>query len=129
MSAVVLDASALLAMLKREPGGARVAEAIGEARISAVNHAEVVSYFVHAGVTAEAVEAMLHPLPLTVVDADRELANLAGGLRSVTAAAGLSLGDRFCLAQALRDGLPAWTADRNWKAVTGRVGVDVVVIR
>lgn len=129
MSAVVLDASALLAMLKREPGGVRVAEAIGEARISAVNHAEVVSYFVHAGTRAENVEAMLRPLPLTVAAADRELATLAGQLRVATADAGLSLGDRFCLAQALRDGLPAWTADRNWKAVAGRVGVDVVVIR
>lgn len=129
MSAIVLDASALLAMLKGEPGGDRVAEVIGEARISAVNHAEVVSYFVHAGTRAEDVEAMLRPLPLSVIAADRELATLAGHLRAATANAGLSLGDRFCLAHALRDGLPAWTADKNWKAVAGRVGVDVVVIR
>jgi ribonuclease VapC len=129
MSAVVLDASAVLAMLKREPGGVRVAEAIGEARISVVNHCEVVSYFVHAGVSVQEVEAMLLPLPLTVVEADRELATLAGGLRSVTAAAGLSLGDRFCLAQALTDGLPAWTADRSWEDVAAKVGVEVVLIR
>ena len=129
MSAVVLDASAVLAMLKHETGGVQVSEVIDGARISAVNHAEVVSYFVHAGVSAEAVEAMLLPLPMTVVDADRQLAALAGGLRAVTADAGLSLGDRFCLAQALRDGLPAWTADRSWKSVAVKVGVEVVLIR
>ena len=116
-------------MLKEEPGGERVADIITAARISAVNHAEVVSHFVHAGMPPNEVEAMLRPLPLTVTAADRELATLAGQLRAATANAGLSLGDRFCLAQALREGLPAWTADKNWKAVAGRVGVDVVVIR
>lgn len=129
MSAVVLDASALLAMLKREPGGARVAEAIGEAQISAINYAEVVSHFDYLGTPPDEIEAMLHPLPVEVVPAGRELATLAGGLRSVTANAGLSLGDWFCLALALRDGLPAWTADRSWQGVAAKVGVEVVLIR
>jgi ribonuclease VapC len=126
---VVLDASALLALLKREPGADRVAAAIGDARISAVNHAEVVSYFVHAGTPVEAIETMLRPLPLEVIVADRELATLAGELRGATAEAGLSLGDRFCLAQALTDGLPAWTADRSWADVAAKIRVEVVVIR
>ena len=129
MSAIVLDASALLAMLKEEPGGDAVAQAVTYARISAVNHAEVVSHFIHAGMPPEAVEAMLRSLPLEVVTADRELATLAGKLRAETAVHGLSLGDRFCLAQALRDHLPAWTADRSWSAVAERIGVEVVVIR
>ena len=129
MSAVVLDASALLAMLKLEPGGGRVAEVIGEARMSAVNYAEVVSYFVHAGTAPEAVEAILNPLPLEILPADLELAKLAGALRAATADQGLSLGDRFCLAEAIRSGLPAWTADRAWSAVAERVGVEVVLIR
>ena len=129
MSALVLDASALLAMLKLEPGGDRVAEVIGKARMSAVNYAEVVSYFVHAGTATEAVEAILNPLPLEIWSADLELAKLVGTLRAATADQGLSLGDRFCLALALRDNLPAWTADRSWGAVAERVGVEVVVIR
>ncbi len=129
MSAVVLDASALLAMLRVEPGAALVAEAIGDARISVVNHSEVVAYFAHAGIAAEAIAAMLDPLPVVVVDADRTLATLAGNLRAKTANFGLSLGDRFCLAQALTDGLPAWTADRAWSEVAERIGVEVVVIR
>ena len=129
MSALVLDASALLAMLKLEPGGDRVAEVIGKARMSAVNYAEVVSYFVHAGTATEAVEAILNPLPIEVVPADRDLAILAGTMRATTADQGLSLGDRFCLALALRENLPAWTADRSWSTVAERVGVEVVVIR
>ena len=129
MTVAVLDASALLAMLKVEPGGARVAEVLAKSRMSAVNHAEAVSHFVYRGIPLEEVEATLLPLPVEIIPADRALATLAGSLRAVTAQAGLSLGDRFCLAQALRDGLPAWTADRSWADVADAVGVEVVLIR
>lgn len=126
---VVLDASALIAMLKGERGAAKVAGAIAEARLSSVNYAEVVSHFVHAGMPSQEVEAMLQPLPMTVVPADQALAALAGRLRSITAEAGLSLGDRFCLALARRDGLPAWTGDMGWKKVAEAAEVKVVTIR
>ena len=68
-------------------------------------------------------------MPLTVVPADKALAQIAGRLRAATAEAGLSLGDRFCLALARRDGLPAWTSDQNWKKVADAVEVKVVAIR
>ena len=126
---IVLDASALIAMLKGERGAAKVAGAIAEARLSSVNYAEVVSHFVHAGMPPQEVEAMLQPLPMTVVPADQALATLAGQLRSVTAEVGLSLGDRFCLALARRDGLPAWTGDQGWKKVADATEVKVVTIR
>ncbi|MBB4859257.1 PIN domain nuclease of toxin-antitoxin system [Novosphingobium chloroacetimidivorans] len=129
MSEVVLDASALLTMLKGERGAAKVASAIAGARISAVNYAEVVSHFVHAGMPEREVDAMLDPLPMAIVPVDKALAKLAGRLRAVTAEAGLSLGDRVCLALARRDGLPAWTNDLDWKKVADAVEVKVVAIR
>lgn len=129
MTAIVLDASALLAMLRDETGGMKVAGAIDGARISAVNFAEVVSHFVHAGMPLEAVDTMLAPLPMILVDADAALARVAGGLRKVTASAGLSLGDRFCLALALREKAPAWTADRQWRTISGQVDAEIVIIR
>jgi ribonuclease VapC len=46
---VVLDASALIAMIKGEKGSAKVAAVIAGARVSSVNHAEVVTHFIHAG--------------------------------------------------------------------------------
>lgn len=126
---VVLDASALIAMLKGEKGSTKVAGVIAGARVSSVNYAEVVSHFIHAGMPAHEVDAMLQPLPMDVVAADPALATLAGRLRAVTAEAGLSLGDRFCLALAQRDGLPAWTSDQNWKKVADAAGVKIVAIR
>lgn len=129
MSEVVLDASALLALLRNEPGADKVAAAIANARMSSVNFAEVVSHFIHAGMPAGEVDAMLRPLPVAIADADQGLATIAGRLRAATAEAVLSLGDRFCLALARRDGLPALTADRQWRAVADAVGVTVSVIR
>jgi len=126
---VVLDASALLALLKGEPGSAKVANVLASARIGVFNYAEVLSHFVRLGMPVPEVDAMLDPLPLTVEPADKALARIAGGLRAITAESGLSLGDRFCLALALRDGLPAWTADAAWKNIASAVGVEVVTIR
>jgi PIN domain nuclease of toxin-antitoxin system len=129
MSAIVLDASALLALLKDEPGGRKVAEVIAAARISVVNYAEVVSHFIQAGMAPVEIDAMLRPLPMTLVPADTATASLAGHLRGVTTQAGLSLGDRFCLALALCEGAPAWTADRQWRTVSEAVGAQIVIIR
>ena len=126
---VILDASALIAMIKGEKGSAKVAAGIAGARVSSVNYAEVVTHFIHAGMPEREVDAMLDPLPLTVVSADKALAQIAGRLRAVTAEAALSLGDRFCLALARRDGLPAWTSDQNWKKVADAVEVKIVTIR
>lgn len=129
MSEAVLDASALIALLRDEPGADKVADAIANARMSSVNYAEVVSHFIHTGMPAGEVDAMLKPLPMAVIDADQSLATIAGRMRSATAEAGLSLGDRFCLALARRDGLPALTADKQWRTVADAVGVIVSVIR
>lgn len=126
---VVLDASALIALVRGERGAAKVAGAIAGARVSSVNYAEVVSHFVHAGMPEQEIDAMLDPLPMVVVPVDKALARLAGRLRGVTAEAGLSLGDRVCLALAQRDGLPAWTSDQAWRKVADSVGVKVVAIR
>jgi PIN domain nuclease of toxin-antitoxin system len=50
-----------------------------------------------------------------------------GRLRPPTREAGLSLGDRACLALARRLGVPAYTADATWASVT--LDVDVHQIR
>lgn len=129
MSDVVLDASALLAMLKGERGATKVANAIAGARISAVNYAEVVSHFIFAGMPESEVDAMLDQLPITIVPADLAVSKIAGRLRAITATAGLSLGDRYCLALAHRDNLPAWTSDKNWNLIASEAGVKVVQLR
>jgi PIN domain nuclease of toxin-antitoxin system len=129
MTSIVLDASALRAMLRDEPGGEKVADVLIGSHMCVVNLAEVTSHFVRNEMPPHEVDAMLHPLPVTLIEADAELARVAGHLRAATSKAGLSLGDRFCLALAMREGLPAWTADRQWASVAEKIGINVVVIR
>ena len=129
MTHVVLDASAILALLKGERGASKVAGVIADASVCAINQAEVISHFVHLGAPIEEVRTMLGALPYLVVPADDALAWEAGGLRSVTASAGLSLGDRFCLALAKRLGVAAYTADKAWRDIADDAGARVVIIR
>jgi ribonuclease VapC len=129
MTGVVLDASALLAFLLREPGANRVKTMLGGAMMTTVNLAEVVSHYAKSGVARHEIERLLNPLPIQFVRVDAELSYEAGMLRSVTVQQGLSLGDRYCLALARLKGALALTAERRWPEIAGKVGVAVEVIR
>ena len=129
MSHVVLDASAILALLKGERGASKVAGVIADASVCAINQAEVISHFVHLGAPLDDVRAMLDALPYSVVSADDGLAWEAGRLLALTASAGLSLGDRFCLALSKRLGVPAYTADKAWKDIASATEAKVLIIR
>ena len=122
----VLDASALLAMLQGEPGGDRVAEAIPDAVISAVNIAEVVAKLCDKGLAQKQARETLEILSLNVVEFDLSQAIEAGGLRPSTRDYGLSLGDRACLALAARVGATALTTDRAWAQLEIGISVDVI---
>jgi ribonuclease VapC len=127
MAVPVLDASALLAHLRDEPGADVVAEAIaGGAAVSTVNVAEALSSEAGRGTdpvrlaeelgSRGLLDGALTVYPFTTADAIE-----AARLRPLTRMAGLSLGDRACLALARRlDGL-AMTADTAW----ARVELDV----
>jgi PIN domain nuclease of toxin-antitoxin system len=129
MTSAVLDASALLALLRQEPGAEKVRAVIADAAISAVNLAEVAGYLMRNGATlAETAEALFF-LPVERISFDEEHAYDTATMVTATRAAGLSLGDRACLVLAKRLGVPALTADRSWSSIASAVGVTVDVIR
>jgi ribonuclease VapC len=127
MSDAVLDASAVLAWLRDEPGSDRVEAVPKTSRISAVNLAEVAQRLVDSDEAEDLVRDIISDLPWTIVAFDAGLAMEAGFLRRNTRKQGLSLGDRACLALAIREGLPVVTADRVWAELD--LGVEVVLIR
>ncbi|HWI86718.1 MAG TPA: type II toxin-antitoxin system VapC family toxin [Sphingomonas sp.] len=129
MSKAVLDASALLALLRGEAGATKVEGVLSEARMSVVNMAEVASHYSKLGMPDHVIDAMLKPLPMKLIEADANQCWEAGRLRGLTIEAGLSLGDRFCIALAKREKLPAWTADKTWCEIADAAGVTVVAIR
>ena len=124
----VLDASAIVALLRRETGCERVAELVSDpaASMSTVNLSEVVAKLAEDGLTAGTVRESIDRLQLKAIPFDAEAAFQAGFLRPLTRHLGLSLGDRACLALAQRLGLPAVTADRSWTALQLPVTVQVI---
>ncbi len=126
MSEFVLDASALLAFLRKEKGGARVEKVLHRSVISAVNLSEVVAKAISEGGTLETITNLLASLSMRVVPFEAEDAFLTASLRSPTARHGLSLGDRSCLALGLKTGLVVMTAERNWP---NDLGVRIETIR
>lgn len=124
---VVLDASALLAVLYREPGGDLVEARLDQAALSTVNLAEVMRRSLARGVAVDGLTEELEALGLTILHFSAEDAQVSAGLWPQSRHHGLSLGDRACLALALRLGLPALTADRAWTQL--RLDVDIQVVR
>lgn len=122
----VLDASALLAALFAEPGAEAVDTVLADSVISAVNFSEVVAKLIERGVPNEEASASLAELDLTVVPFDQRQAEIAGRLRGATRAAGLSLGDRSCLALAASLSARAVTTDRAWAGIEVGIAVDVL---
>jgi ribonuclease VapC len=129
VTAAVLDCSAVLALLLGEKGADEVRDLIANSATSAINFAEAASYFSKNGATRDSIAAMLNARPFDVVDADRQLSIEAGVLRAATVKAGLSLGDRYCIALAIRLNVPAVTADRNWRDIAHLVPAGVRMIR
>jgi ribonuclease VapC len=124
---VVVDASALLALLNAEPGADIVAEALPEGVISTVNLSEVVAKLCGAGMPEKAIHQALQPLGLEVVPFDEEQAYQAGLPRVATRNTGISLGDRACLGLAKVLGAVVLTADRTWVGLS--IGATIKVIR
>lgn len=126
MSNVVLDASALMAFLRNEPGSDKVEAVLADAMISSVNLSEVLAKAAEIPDGFDAAKAALRGLQLRVILFDEQQAEIAAGLRPVTRSLGLSLGDRCCLALALSENVAVMTTDREWAKLQLGIKIDVI---
>lgn len=111
----VLDASAVLAVLNGERGEKKVIPLLLESAISSVNLSEVAAKLLEAGMDKTSAQIAVSILGIgEVVDFTEDLAWGAARLRPLTKQYGLSMGDRACLALAVKFGVPAVTADKEW---------------
>lgn len=123
---IVYDSSAVLAILLDEPGARRAVETLDHGVLSAVNASEVVARLIDQGAKDDDARGALQGLDLAIRPFDESLAVAAGVLRRSTRRRGLSLGDRACLALALRERAPVLTADRAWTALELDVEVELI---
>jgi ribonuclease VapC len=124
---IVIDASALLAFLLREPGHETVAKRLNDARMSAVNFSEVLARMSREEIAPTELAPRLSELGLAVISFDQPQAVIASELREAARGAGIGLADCCCFALAKVTGLPVLTADRAWAGL--HFGVDVELIR
>jgi len=125
---VVLDSSALLALIHRETGfGKLTLQLLMQSAVSTVNLAEVQSKLVVSGWNREEAWEDATSAVSEVMAFTAEQAEVAGSMIAETRALGLSLGDRACLALALSLNAPVYTADRAWKSL--KLGIRIHTIR
>ena len=116
-----------MAVLLNEAGHDKAADLVQDALMSSLNVAEVVSKCIEFGFPEQLALEYIQGSNITIVDFDLEHAILAGELRKRASKAILSLGDRACIATAIKQDAMAVTADRIWSTLD--LGCKIEVIR
>lgn len=124
---VMLDASAVLALIQNERGAEQVLKLLPRALISAVNFAEVIAKLVRKTKNPGVVVRQLSLLKLRVVPWNEVSAQHSARFAHL-AELGLSFGDRACITEAAIAGTRILTADRQWKELK-EIGELVDLIR
>lgn len=127
MNKVVLDASALLAVINQEPGSDIVEPYLSQALMSSVNVSEAATILCGIGMPITEAQELISSLIGQIEFFDNEQAFLTAHLREKTKQHGLSLGDRACLSLAKLKALPVLTADKVWANLV--LGIDIKIIR
>lgn len=123
----MLDASALICLVRRERGWEKVASFGVNSLLSAVNFVEVVYRLRKHGMLMEAVEAAISPLVGRVVAFDEQHALHTAAIHGQSRTDGLSLADCACLALGVSEKAVLVTADRDGKTL--ELDVKIVQIR
>ncbi len=113
MSSVVLDASAILAVVHRETGYRKITAHLEGGLVSSVNYAEVLKKAVEHGTELLTARLLLQNLAFVVVPFDNLQAVETARLWPLTREWGLSFADRACLALGILRGATVVTGDRG----------------
>lgn len=114
---MILDASALLALLQNEPGADKVASVIGQSKISSVNWSEVIQKLTRHDNEAANIRPDVEALGLIIIPFDADQAEAAASLWPIAKPFGLSLADRVCLQLGISMKEKVLTADTVWEKV------------
>ncbi len=126
---IVLDASAIVAAIQNEPGGDKLADALGHAFVSTVNVAETYTIAERKSLHSDLVRGFFEYPGIDIVPLSLVQAEIAGRMATLTNVAGLSLGDRCCLALAISERAQVLTADRVWLQFAEPLGITIKSIR
>jgi PIN domain nuclease of toxin-antitoxin system len=123
----VIDASAILAILRAEKGAEVVQSYLRGALVSAVNYAEVMEQSLKREGGLAKARGLLSSYQVTLVPFDTEQAETVARLKYQIASTEISIADRACLALGLTRGVPVVTGDHLW--ADEDIGVKVILFR
>lgn len=126
MKRFVIDSSVVLAIVKVEHGRAAATDYVAGAAISSVSLAEIVTKCVEWGLDPDEAVAFVRGAGIDVQDFSGDDAILAGRLAKTAKKGILSLGDRACIATAIRLDATAVTADRVWATLDLPCPVELI---
>ncbi len=127
MSVVVLDSSAYLARLWGEDGSQVVEAFGGNYLIGSVNAAEIFTKIIERGpIDVARAKIRILATSMNIVPFDDRQSMTCAELRISTRHLGLSLGDRACLALAIREKATVVTADRSWAGLDLGIGIKII---
>ena len=111
---IVLDASALLALIQEEQGAEVIKPLLKFSVMSTVNVAESLTALQRTGISPQEALILISDIIMTIVPFDLEQAGIVAELQSKVQHKGLSLGDRACIALGIKLQVPIYTADKVW---------------
>jgi PIN domain nuclease of toxin-antitoxin system len=111
---IVLDASALLALLQQEPGGEMVKSILNRAVMSAVNIAEVLIRLERLEIVSEEALPLIEDAVNEIIPFDLKQASEVAELQKHVRHKGISLGNKACIALGIKLNAEIYTADKIW---------------
>lgn len=121
----ILDTSALIALIHREPGWETVQAVLDHSAVCAIHLTEAITKLTRKGGEPRLVERYLRALPMPILPWDEELAWESRDLAPLAWTHGLSLADRACLTIARHHGAIAMTSDTEWESLKLDVRVEL----
>ena len=125
----LLDTSAIIALLQKEPGYKLVEEVIASSAISAINFSELVAVLARSSIPEDEINIIITDIVPETIPFSKDLAIITGKLASKSKEYGLSLGDRACLATGQYYGMEIYTADKVWTKLQKHIKSKIIVIR
>ena len=126
MTGVVLDASALLAVMNSEPGADIVRASLVGALMSAVNYSEVMKKTIERNVAVEKLHSLVRSASLDIIPFDVKLAEVCAELYPQGKPHGMSMADRACLALGMQRKCKVLTAEKRMGLVTLPIKVRLI---
>lgn len=121
---VVLDASALLALIQNEPGAEVIRPLLKRAVMSTINVAEVLTALHRVEIQPKDAIVGVCDILQEITPFDIDQAQFTAELQPFVRHKGLSLGDRACIALGQKLQAPIYTADKIW----GELQLDNITI-